>query len=115
MYILAPSPELWTRVLKHRTQILYLPDISLVCAYLELRPGCVVLESGTGSGSMSHSLARAVHPSGHLYTFEYHEERSKIAGEEFKNNGNCQWHSFIPQITSCAQSSSTEIWHMIPF
>lgn len=46
-----------------------------------------MLESGTGSGSMSHSLARAVHPSGHLYTFEYHEERSKIAAEEFENNG----------------------------
>lgn len=88
LYLLAPTPELWTKVLKHRTQILYLPDISLVCAFLELRPGCIVLESGTGSGSMSHSLARAVYPSGHLFTYEYHEERSRLAREEFAANGN---------------------------
>ena len=48
----APTPELWTKVLPHRTQILYLPDISLVCHYLELKPGAVVLESGTGSGGV---------------------------------------------------------------
>ena len=28
-------------MLPHRTQILYLPDISLVCHALELRPGAV--------------------------------------------------------------------------
>jgi tRNA A58 N-methylase Trm61 len=33
-YPKAPTPELWTKVLPHRTQILYLPDISLVCHYL---------------------------------------------------------------------------------
>ncbi|GMH43053.1 hypothetical protein BSKO_10975 [Bryopsis sp. KO-2023] len=87
MYLLAPTPELWTRALKHRTQILYLPDISLVCTFLELKPGCIVLESGTGSGSLSHSIARAVNPSGHLYTFEYHAERAKIAQQEFEMNG----------------------------
>ena len=62
MYLVAPTPELWSLVLRHRTQILYVADISLVCSYLELRPGSVVLESGTGSGSLTHSLARAVAP-----------------------------------------------------
>ena len=52
----APTPELWTKVLPHRTQILYLPDISLVCHYLELTPGAVVLESGTGSGGVGRSI-----------------------------------------------------------
>ena len=40
IYILAPTPELWTQVLRHRTQILYAADIALICAFLELRPGC---------------------------------------------------------------------------
>jgi tRNA methyltransferase complex GCD14 subunit len=41
LYLLAPTPELWTLVLRHRTQILYLADISAVCLQLELRPGCI--------------------------------------------------------------------------
>lgn len=67
--------------MQHRTQILYLADISMVCTMLELRPGSVVLESGTGSGSLSHSLARAVAPSGRLHSFEFHEHRAKQAAE----------------------------------
>jgi tRNA (adenine57-N1/adenine58-N1)-methyltransferase len=49
-------------LLSHRTQILYIADISLVVAYLELVPWCVVPESGTGSGSLTTSLAHAIMP-----------------------------------------------------
>ena len=41
VYLLAPTPELWTIVLRHRTQILYVADISMICTFLELKPGCV--------------------------------------------------------------------------
>ena len=75
MHLLAPTPELWTLVLSHRTQILYIADISLVVAYLELVPGCVMLESGTGSGSLTTSLACAVTPHGRVHTFDFHEQR----------------------------------------
>ena len=87
VWILAPTPELWTKVLPHRTQILYLPDISLVCHALELKPGSVVLESGTGSGSLTHSLIRAVAPSGHVYTFEFNRVRAEAASEEIVAHG----------------------------
>lgn len=50
---------------------------------LDVKPGDVVVESGTGSGSMTISLARAVYPSGHVYTYEYNTVRAKMAAEEF--------------------------------
>ncbi|WOK96066.1 tRNA (adenine(58)-N(1))-methyltransferase catalytic subunit TRMT61A [Canna indica] len=87
VFVLAPTPELWTLVLSHRTQILYLADISFVISYLEVVPGCVVLESGTGSGSLTTSLARAVAPSGHVHTFDFHEQRAALAREDFERNG----------------------------
>ncbi|KAL1920423.1 uncharacterized protein VTP21DRAFT_800 [Calcarisporiella thermophila] len=87
IYVLHPTPELWTQVLRHRTQILYVADISFITTFMDLKPGSKIIESGTGSGSFSHSLARTVAPHGKVYTFEYHEERARIAREEFKEHG----------------------------
>ncbi|CAH9090625.1 unnamed protein product [Cuscuta europaea] len=87
VYLLAPTPELWTLVLSHRTQILYIADISFVIMYLEIVPGCLVLESGTGSGSLTTSLARAVAPTGHVFTFDFHEQRAASARDDFERTG----------------------------
>lgn len=82
--LLRPTPELWTKALAHRTQILYFTDIALVLLNLELRPGSIVLESGTGSGSLSTSIARTISPHGHLHTYEFNKMRVDKAREDFK-------------------------------
>ncbi|KAK9838618.1 hypothetical protein WJX84_008775 [Apatococcus fuscideae] len=70
-----------------RTKILYAADISMVCTFLELEPGSTVVESGTGSGSLTTSLARAVGPEGAVHTFEFHEQRCQAAAEDFRQLG----------------------------
>ncbi|KAG8934320.1 tRNA (adenine-N(1)-)-methyltransferase catalytic subunit trm61 [Tulasnella sp. 418] len=87
IHILRPTPELWTLALPHRTQILYLADISFIVSWLGIKPGTVVVEAGTGSGSFSHSVARTIGPTGHLHTFEFHEARMLAAKEEFTRHG----------------------------
>nr|CAB3226524.1 tRNA (adenine(58)-N(1))-methyltransferase catalytic subunit TRMT61A [Phallusia mammillata] len=87
VYILQPTPELWTTTLPHRTQILYAPDIAMITFQLELKPGSVVCESGTGSGSLSHAIIRTVAPTGHLHTVEFNQDRYEKAGVEFENHG----------------------------
>jgi len=95
--LLHPTPEWWTIALPHRTQILYLADISLIMMYLDVRPGKIVVESGThsvfllipagtGSGSFTHSLARTVAPNGKILTFEYHEDRAEKARMDFESH-----------------------------
>jgi len=87
VYVLCPSPELWSQNLEHRTQILYTSDVALVTLNLDLKPGSLVGEAGTGSGSLSHALIRTISPNGHLFTYEVNEERFEVAKAEFTRHG----------------------------
>ena len=60
LFLLRPTPELWTLALPHRTQLLYAPDMSFITLKLALTPGSRIIEAGTGSGSFTHFLARTV-------------------------------------------------------
>ncbi|CAI5529525.1 unnamed protein product, partial [Closterium sp. Naga37s-1] len=127
VHLLAPSPALWTKVLPHRTQILYLPDIALIIARLAVTPGATVLESGTGSGSLSHSLARAVAPTGRLLSFDFHHARAEQARAEFEANGiagvasvqvrDIQGHGFPPHLHASAHATFLDLpspWLALP-
>jgi tRNA (adenine57-N1/adenine58-N1)-methyltransferase len=41
---------------------------------------------GTGSGSLSHAIIRTIAPNGHLYTFDFHEQRVEKIKQEFKEH-----------------------------
>lgn len=84
--ILQCSADLWTMAVPHRTQIIYATDIAVIIMNLRVRPGSFVAEAGTGSGSLTHSFARAVAPTGHVFTFDFHKGRALQAREEFTAN-----------------------------
>lgn len=75
----------------HRTEILYLSDISLILANLGVKPGSLVVETGTGTGSLSTAFITALQPTGRLYTFEYHDARAAGAAADFDRNGLAPW------------------------
>jgi len=72
---LPPKPTLVTKNLEHFTQILYTPDISLIILMLDVKPGSVIVESGTGSCSLTLSLSNAVGKQGKVFSYEYNLER----------------------------------------
>jgi tRNA (adenine57-N1/adenine58-N1)-methyltransferase len=86
-YLLKPTPELWARSLNHRTQIVHELDQSQIIFQLFIQPNMTVVESGTGSGAMSHSIMRTIAPHGLLHTYEFNAHRAETARQEFKNNG----------------------------
>lgn len=85
--VLRPTMHLMTDVLPHKTQIIYHADIYAIIALLALRPGHIVFESGTGSGSLTCHLAQSVAPHGTVHTFEFHAERAKATCECLRSFG----------------------------
>ena len=86
VWALRARTDLWTRVLPHRTQILYQPDIGFIIQKLRIGSGSVVVESGTGSASFTHNLAKVVAPRGHVHTFEFHEQRAHKVKQEIQTH-----------------------------
>ncbi len=69
------------------TQILYPKDIGYALYQLGVKPGDRVLEVGTGSGAMTASLARAIQPSGHVYSYETRPEFLEVARRNLEKAG----------------------------
>jgi tRNA (adenine57-N1/adenine58-N1)-methyltransferase len=85
--LLEVTPNLYPLACSHRTEVLYPADIGYIIHRLNIQPGAVVFEAGTGSGALSVAIAFAIRPSGHLYTFEYHQHRAAAAREDFVRLG----------------------------
>lgn len=80
---LRPTPELWIKSIDKRTQIVHEMDCNFITFRLDLKPGDVVIESGTGSGAMSLAICRCVAPTGHVHSFEFNASRVCEARKDF--------------------------------
>ena len=85
--ILEPSTRDLIRRAKRVTQIMYAKDIGYLLLRLNLRPGVRVIEAGTGSGGLTIALARAVQPTGHVYSYEQQPDIQRVAQDNVRALG----------------------------
>jgi tRNA (adenine57-N1/adenine58-N1)-methyltransferase len=86
-WALEPSTYDLVRQAKRTTQIMYPKDIGYVLLRLNVQPGGRILEAGTGSGGLTLALARAVQPSGMVYSYEHRAEIQEVARENLERLG----------------------------
>lgn len=75
---LPPSLEDWIESFGHASQIIYFKDAASILLMLNVKPGDIVFEAGTGSGALTAILARFLVP-GRIVTHEVREEAQKVA------------------------------------
>jgi tRNA (adenine57-N1/adenine58-N1)-methyltransferase len=74
-------PSLADYILKMRrgAQVVYPKDVAMILIYADIFPGATVVEAGTGSGSLTLALARAVGESGRVISYEIREDHYATA------------------------------------
>ena len=70
--------------MKRRTQIIYPKDLSAMIFYSDIYPGCVILETGIGSGALALALLRAMCGRGKLISVEKRAEFAVDARENIR-------------------------------
>jgi len=85
--LLRPSTDDLVRNLKRNTQIVYPKDAGYLLMKMRIRPGCRVVEAGTGSGGMTMVLAQAIAPTGRVYSYEVRPEMQALARQNLEALG----------------------------
>jgi len=86
-YALRPTIHDYLMKVRRATQIIYPKDIGLILLKLDVGPGKVVLECGTGSGALTTALAHAVGPEGRVISYEREERFRELARENLRRAG----------------------------
>jgi tRNA (adenine57-N1/adenine58-N1)-methyltransferase len=78
-YLLTPSTDDLIREIKRTSQIIFPKDLGYILLKLAIRPGCIVVEAGTGSGGMTLGLAQAVMPTGRVFSYDVRADMQNLA------------------------------------
>ena len=85
--LLQPSIDDIVRDLTRTTQIVYPKDAGYILMKMGIGPGCRVVEAGTGSGALTLVLARAVSPTGRIYSYELRPDVQNLARKNLDRLG----------------------------
>jgi tRNA (adenine57-N1/adenine58-N1)-methyltransferase len=88
IYFTTLKPSLSDYIMKssRNTQIVYPKDASLIVMFSSIGPGSRVIESGTGTGSLTTAIAHYVGPTGKVYTYELRPEFQKNAAKNLQRS-----------------------------
>ncbi len=86
-YVLQPALGDLLKELPRNTQILYPKDIGFILVQMGIGEGQLVLEAGTGSGSLTSAMAFAVGNTGKVISYEAREEMQKLARKNISRLG----------------------------
>jgi tRNA (adenine57-N1/adenine58-N1)-methyltransferase len=87
LLLLRPSTDDLVRDLKRTTQIVYPKDAGYILMKMSIAPGCRVIEAGTGSGGLTLVLARAVHPTGCVISYDSRPGVQRLARRNLEQLG----------------------------
>jgi tRNA (adenine57-N1/adenine58-N1)-methyltransferase catalytic subunit len=88
IYFTTIKPSLTDYIMKssRNTQIIYPKDAALIVMFSGIGPGSRVIESGTGTGSLTTALAHYVGDTGKVYTYELRPEFQKNARKNLERS-----------------------------
>ena len=88
IYFTTLKPSLTDYIMKssRNTQIIYPKDAALIVMFSGIGPGSRVVESGTGTGSLTTALAHYIGPTGKVYTYELRPEFQKNAAKNLERS-----------------------------
>jgi tRNA (adenine57-N1/adenine58-N1)-methyltransferase len=86
-YLLKPTSEDLMMKASRESGIIYPKDAGWILLRLSLSAGKKVLELGTGSGALTGILARAVAPTGRVYSYDLRPDFQELAKKNLEKTG----------------------------
>lgn len=79
MLALRPTQDDYVMKMTRGAQVVYSKDQAMILSLADIRPGCVVVEAGAGSGALTLALLHAVGSTGQVISFERRDDHAAVA------------------------------------